>query len=75
MNCIWDKTDGPIDQRTDQQTREITKDPLWRTRDPKCPWNDGFPHLWARKIFFKNRALVTFVSLWCTNLMQKIRKK
>ena len=33
-----------------------------------------FPHLWPTKIFFQKSGSVTFVSLWCTNFMQKIRK-
>ena len=34
-----------------------------------------FPHLWPRKIFFQKLGSVTFVPLWCTIFMQKIRKK
>ena len=35
----------------------------------------GFlPHLWPAKIFFQKSGSVTFVTLWCTNFMQKIRK-
>ena len=35
----------------------------------------GFPPIYdPPRFFFKNRALVTFVPLWCTNFMQKIRR-
>ena len=33
-----------------------------------------FPHLRPPKIFFQKSGSVTFVPLWCTNFMQKIRK-
>ena len=33
-----------------------------------------FPHLRPPKIFFQKPGSVTFVPLWCTNFMQKIRK-
>ena len=32
------------------------------------------PHLWPPKIFFQKSGSVTFVPLWCSNFMQKIRK-
>ena len=33
-----------------------------------------FPHLRPPKIFFQKSGSVTFVPLWCTDFMQKIRK-
>ena len=33
-----------------------------------------FPHLWPPKIFFQKSGSVTFVPLWYTNFMQKIKK-
>ena len=33
-----------------------------------------FPHFRPPKIFFQKSGSVTFVPLWCTNFMQKIRK-
>ena len=40
----------------------------------KCPKNGGFPPFATPKIFFQKSGSVTFVPLWCTNFMQKIRK-
>ena len=34
----------------------------------KCPKNVFFSPFVTPKIFFKNRAFVTFVPLWCPNL-------
>ena len=33
-----------------------------------------FPHLRPPRIFFQKSGSVTFVPLWCTNFMQKIKK-
>ena len=40
----------------------------------KCPKTGVFPHLRPPKIFFQKSGSVTFVPLWCTNFLQKIRK-
>ena len=40
----------------------------------KCPQNGFFPPFMTPKIFFRKSGSVTFVPLWCTNFMQKIRK-
>ena len=40
----------------------------------KCALKMGaFPHLWSPRFFFQKSGTVTFVPLWCINLMQKIR--
>ena len=41
----------------------------------KCPKNGGFLPFVTPKIFFQKSGSVTFVTLWCSNFMQKIRKK
>ena len=40
----------------------------------KYPKNGVFPPFVTPKIFFQKSGSVTFVPLWCTNFMQKIRK-
>ena len=40
----------------------------------KCPKNGGFPPFATPQDFFQKSGSVTFVPLWCTNFMQKIRK-
>ena len=40
----------------------------------KCTKNGGFPSFVNPKIFFQKSGSVTFVPLWCTNFMQKIKK-
>ena len=39
-----------------------------------APKRGVFRHLWPPKIFFHKSGSVTFVPLWWTNFMQKIRK-
>ena len=39
-----------------------------------CSFREVFAHLRPPKIFFQKSGSVTFVPLWCTNFMQKIRK-
>ena len=34
-----------------------------------------FPNMWHPQDFFQKSGSVTFVPLWCSNFMQKIRKK
>ena len=40
----------------------------------KYPQNGVFSPFVTPKIFFQKSGSVTFVPLWCTNFMQKIRK-
>ena len=40
----------------------------------KYPKNEGFSPFVTLKIFFQKSGSVTFVPLWCSNFMQKIRK-
>ena len=40
----------------------------------KCPQKEGFPPFATPYDFFQKSGSVTFVPLWCTNFMQKIRK-
>ena len=47
---------------------------IWAKNIKNAPKRGVFPHLWPPKIFFQKSGSVTFVPLWCTNFMQKIRK-
>ena len=40
----------------------------------ECPKNGSFPPFATSQDFFQKSGSVTFVPLWCTNFMQKIRK-
>ena len=40
----------------------------------KYPKSWGFPHLRPPQIFLQKSGSITFVPLWCSNFMQKIRK-
>ena len=47
---------------------------IWTKNIKNAPKMGVFPHLRPPKIFFQKSGSVTFVPLWCTNFMQKIRK-
>ena len=47
---------------------------IWTNNIKNAPKMGVFPHLRPPKIFFQKSGSVTFVPLWCTNFMQKIRK-
>ena len=47
---------------------------IWTKNIKNAPKMWVFPHLRPPKIFFQKSGSVTFVPLWCTNFMQKIRK-
>ena len=47
---------------------------IWTKNIKNAPKMGVFPHLRPPKIFFQKSGSVTFVPLWCTNFMQKIKK-
>ena len=47
---------------------------IWTKNIKNAPKMGVFPHLRPPKIFFQKSGSVTFVPLWCTNFMQKIRQ-
>ena len=47
---------------------------IWAKNIKNTPKMGVFPHLRPPKFFFQKSGSVTFVPLWCTNFMQKIRK-
>ena len=47
---------------------------IWTKNFKNAPKMGVFPHLRPPKIFFQKSGSVTFVRLWCTNFMQKIKK-
>ena len=47
---------------------------IWTKNIKNAPKRGFFPHLRPPTIFFQKSGSVTFVPLWCTNFMQKIRK-
>ena len=47
---------------------------IWTKNIKNAPKMGVFPHLRPPKIFFQKSGSVTFVPIWCTNFMQKIRK-
>ena len=47
---------------------------IWTKNIKNAPKMGFFPHLQPPKIFFQKPGSVSFVPLWCTNFMQKIRE-
>ena len=47
---------------------------IWTKNIKNAPKMGVFPYLRPPKIFFQKSGSVTFVPLWCTNFMQKIRE-
>ena len=47
---------------------------IWTKNIKNAPKMGVFPHLRPPKIFFQKSGSVTFVPLWYTNFMKKIRK-
>ena len=47
---------------------------IWIKKHQKVPKKGGSPPFATPKNFFQKSGSVTFVPLWCTNFLQKIRK-